>query len=64
MTSLSITLAELFGIENEMVSDGNEREGESLTGRSGTKAIPTKANAMKETITVKDESLFIMAYLI
>lgn len=47
-----------------MVSDGSERDGDSFTGSNGTKAIPTNAKAMKDTITVKDEDLFNIAYLI
>ena len=52
----STTRAEFPGIENWMLSLGNVREGNSLTGSSGTNVIP--ANAMqRNTIIIENDDI-------
>ncbi|EGF56842.1 hypothetical protein HMPREF9446_01985 [Bacteroides fluxus YIT 12057] len=41
------------------VKPGRLRDGFSLTGRSGTNAIPTRAKQTNVTMTVKEEADFI-----
>lgn len=52
-----MTRDEASGIENETVSEGSVREGESLTGSRGMRATPIIESAMQMTITENDDAL-------
>ena len=52
VTSASMTRDELPSIENETVSPGKVREGDSLTGKSGINAKPTNDKQTNATISV------------
>ena len=57
VTSASITRDELPGIVNETVSPGKVREGDNLTGKSGSSARPISDRQTNATISVKGEKV-------
>lgn len=58
VTSISITRAELLGMEKLTVNPGSVLDGASFTGNSGTSAIPIKATLKNATMMVKEDILF------
>jgi hypothetical protein len=63
VTSISTIRAALLDIENETVSPGSVREGDSFTGKSGMSAMPISAMLIKATMTVKEDMEFFLDIL-
>ena len=55
VTSVSTTLAELPGMENDTESAGMLRVGDNFTGRRGARASPTNDRQTNVTINVNDD---------